>query len=249
MRKIQSLALGACALLAVACATPQAAVTPKLQLERVVVAPLNLAVHLPEELEGQREPVWRELVAFLESHNQRVSVLDSVEAGWVWEEVMEDMTRSDTPPALELALADFARRIGSEADYDLLVIPSLVVRRAQVRGEEASWDGVRRRVPMLAAPEYESFQMGGYLISKQGFTGSISAASLHVSMLDSNGESVFDGLGGLALIEEAGRDDRRSGRPWTLALRDRPFDIPDHLREGIGLAFEPAPTTLSAGVR
>jgi hypothetical protein len=247
MSKIHFLALTALVPMLFACASNPPVVTSKLQLERVVVAPLNLAVRTPRELRGQQEPVWQELVQFLKTNNQQVSVLPTATANVVWEETLAEMVESDTRPELDVALASFARRLASQAPYDILVVPSLVLRRARVQGELARWDGVRRRLPTNVPAEYDGIDLGAFSVSKRGFRGTVDAASLHVMMLDSSGEPVFDGLGGLSLIQEADR--KGEDRPWTLALRDDPFDIPDHLREGIGLAFEDERRTRSAFAR
>lgn len=219
-----------------ACATTPPVVTSKLHGQRIVVAPLNLAVHSPEELLGQQEPVWRELIGFLETHNEGVGVLNSGTAGVIWEDTLADMVKSDTPPELGAALASFARRLADQTPYDVLVVPSLVLRRARVLGEQARWDGVERRLPLLKPAEYESVDVGSFSVQKRGFRGSISAASLHVMMFEPGGAAVFDGLGGLSVIQEADR--KRAGSPWSLALRANPFDVPDDLREGIARAFE-----------
>jgi hypothetical protein len=74
-------------------------------------------------------------------------------------------------------------------------------------------------------------------VTVPGLRGKIAAISLHVSVLRPDGTHVYEGLGGLDLIQEAHRDNPWEGR-WTFNTRLEPFTEPGHLREGIERAFE-----------
>ena len=51
-------------------------------------------------------------------------------------------------PDLEAAAGVLVRALSEHADFDLLLMPSLVYRKARVTGRHAHWDGVRRRVTL-----------------------------------------------------------------------------------------------------
>ena len=51
---------------------------------------------------------------------------------------------SGPTPDLRTACAGFARRLREQTDYDLLLMPALVLRLARVRHHWAYWDGARR---------------------------------------------------------------------------------------------------------
>ena len=71
-----------------------------------------------------------------------------------------------------------------------------------------------------------------------GLSGRVSAASLHVAVLDSDGRFLYQGLGGLDLLQEASLDRRAQSETWQLALREAPFADIEAVRQGIALAFE-----------
>jgi hypothetical protein len=71
-----------------------------------------------------------------------------------------------------------------------------------------------------------------------GLRGRVSAVSLHVALLKSDGRFVYEGLGGLDLIHEATPDRRTPSEPWRLVSRSEPFGDLGHLRHGIAVAFE-----------
>ncbi len=73
-----------------------------------------------------------------------------------------------------------------------------------------------------------------------GLSGKVAAASLHVAVLRSDGTALYEGLGGLDLIQQVSRDRRRAGG-WKYELRPEPFGDAENLREGVEHAFAAAP--------
>jgi hypothetical protein len=71
-----------------------------------------------------------------------------------------------------------------------------------------------------------------------GLDGRVSAVSLHVALLTSDGDFAYEGIGGLDLIHEATPDRRTASDTWNLESRLEPFGDLEHLRRGIALAFE-----------
>ena len=226
-----------------ACATsrePSAVVSVNDPGSRIVVAPLNLAIRAPAEISGKSEPVWRELLSYFQTLDRQVAVIHPSSAEQLLLEAMLDLDVSDPDSALRIARSRFARALAEHREYDLLVVPSLVLRPGRLHGQYAIWDGVQRVVPNGA--DVIRNDLGGVVhppgaITVLGLRGTIAAISLHVSVLRPDGTHVYEGLGGLDLIQEAHRDDPWEGR-WTFETRAEPFTAPAHLREGIECAFE-----------
>ena len=203
--------------------------------DRVVVAPLNLTVRAPEELDGKGDPVWEELLQTLQARDKSVAFVAPPSARALWIEATGDLDLSDRSLALETARSRFAQLLATHRDYDVLVVPSLVLRAARVWGRHATWDGVRRSA--LEPSEAADLELGGAPpgIVTSGVSGSISAVSLHVAVLDPEGRLLYEGVGGLALARSPHRRGKLGG--WTLEPREEPFADREELREGIEIAL------------
>jgi hypothetical protein len=246
-----TMAVGRTVLLAIAtlaiaaCATsppgPNASGALDAPVRHVVVAPLNLVIGTPTELDGQGERVWHELLRHFQSLDKRVSVISPISAERLWLEATLDLDLSDPRRALEIGRARFAKQLAEHRAYDVLVLPSVVLRPARLHGVYASWDGVQRFVPggpdMIDPGLATVLQSPGGL-EVTGLRGRVAAASLHVAVLRPDGARLYEGIGGLDLIQEVERD-RRTGE-WTFAMRPEPFGDSEHLREGVERAFETA---------
>jgi hypothetical protein len=205
------------------------------------VAPLNLGLRAPVELQDREEPVWHELLRYFQAQERRAIVIAPVDAELVWMDTIVELEQSGAAHDLPTASAHFARRLGEHVDYGLLLMPSLVLRSARVRGRHAYWDGVRRRLHIRGAPMYgpiTEIGLPGNNPGIWGLSGRVSAASLHVAVLSSDGRFVYQGLGGLDVLQEASLDRRAPSATWQLALREAPFADVEALRQGIALAFE-----------
>ena len=237
--------LAAAALAALACTsarTPSAEqATITLRLGRVLMAPFNLALSVPTELQDIDEPVWYELLRHFQTQDQQVTVIAPVDAELLWMDAIAELEESGAALDLPTASAHFARRVREQVNYELLLMPSLVLRSARVRGRHAYWDGVRRRLHIRGTPMYgpiTEIGLPGNHPGMWGLSGRVSAASLHVALLSSDGRFVYQGLGGLDLIQEATLDPRASRETWQLVLREAPFANVESVRQGIALAFE-----------
>ena len=76
-----------CGALGVACQS-QAPASSLGDAERVVVAPLNLALRLPPELEDGVRPVRDEIIRYLQERDARVAVIWPSDAWELWRESM-----------------------------------------------------------------------------------------------------------------------------------------------------------------
>jgi len=224
-----------------ACTSPPA---PALEFassaKSVVVAPLNVAVRAPADLAGKGDPVWTELLSYLQEQDRQVAVISPLSAERLWLAAISDLDLSDRQAALRTGYSRFARELAGHRDFDLLVVPSLVMRPAHVSGLHASWDGVQRPVPNAATAVHRGVGdlMGpGSDFLTGGLTGKVAAASLHVVVLRADGTRLYDGLGGLDVLQEARRDNTPDGT-LRFAARAQPFSNREWVAEGVERAFE-----------
>jgi hypothetical protein len=230
------------ALVALACAAPGTpgsdAMASLPRPDRVVVAPLNLGLRLPAELRGSEAAVWEELLRYLGAQDRTLAVVDASDAARLWNAAAAETLDSGAALEPRAVASRFAELLAGHAEYGVLVMPSLVVRRARVGGHHAWWDGVRRDLP-ARTPLPLSIEDGISGVAISGYRGSIAAASLYVAILSSDGESLYEGLGGLDVIQEVARVARAHDVPhWSLAPRRDSFADATELREGIERAFE-----------
>jgi hypothetical protein len=246
-RPVLRLALVPLALVAAAgCGAPRtpaaarAAEAPVARIERVVVAPLNLGLRPPQELRGSEGSVFRELLRHLQAQDRPVSLLDEADAGALWDEAFAAAGAAGGKPEFRATATRFAGRLAQQTDFDLLVLPSLVLRRAEVGGRHAKWDGVRRRLPVRYA-NVEAHALANEVpgAGLWGYRGSVAAASLYVALLDRRGERVHEGLAGIDVVQELRPQKGTPGSAkWSLAPRLDAFADASNVREGVGLAFE-----------
>ena len=239
LRRVVPAYLAFAALAALACASaPASRVMP--DAARIVVAPLNLGLRTPDELKGAEGPVWDELVSYLRSRDERVRIVDAADAAELWREALADLERSGSAPKPGTTAARFAARLREHVDYDLLVMPALVLRSARVGGQRVFWDGRRRPLPVRVR-----VPAAGYGAVTAGYTGTVAAASLYVAVLGPDGGSIFEGLAGLDVLQELVKGKRSWGdSAWRLEARRDPFPDAAVLRAGIERAFErPLPVT------
>lgn len=211
--------------------------------DRIVVAPLNLALRMPAEINGMEGPVWTALLEHFVARERKVQQIDENDARGLWSDVVMEMG-----DARELtgATRRFAQILAEHTEYDLLVIPALVMRRASVRGHHAYWDGVRRKIEVNSAWG-GSITETGVGATVHGLNGQLAGASLYVTVLRPDGQAVYEGLGGLDLLQKAEQARHAQRGEWagalrraarSVAVRTEPFETPKNLEEGIRVALE-----------
>lgn len=232
-----------------ACGTPALSPeinTPSGRVDRIVLAPMNLSLRMPAEIDGTQEPVWNALIDHFQSHDRVVRTIDERDARALWSEIVLDMGEAKN---LEAANRAFAERLAEENEFDLLVMPALVMRRANVRGKHVYWDGVRRKLDNAGANDRNFNEFGPTVVGARasGLNGQLAGASLYISVMTATGDQVYAGLGGLDLLHEVEPPRLASNDSWRVVLREEPFASPRHLREGVALALERRlPRTASA---
>jgi hypothetical protein len=206
---------------------------------RVVVVPVNLAVRAVPEVETGLDPVWRALLAYLASPEQPAIALARPDAGALWNEVMADEKKAGGGGDLYAAYRRFAKSVAEQAEFASIVFPTIVVHSARVSGRAAEWDGVHRLidVPGRLNEAIETFREGKIWINRNGARGELAAASLHIAVFSRTGELLHEGAGGLVLLQELAPPAKADEIELSIVMRKNPFEAPDQLREGIGVAF------------
>jgi hypothetical protein len=212
---------------------------------RVVVAPVNLAVRAVAEVEPGVDPVWRALLEYFTSDDAHAVALDPKDAGALWNEVMANARKSGAQADLFAAYAQFARRVGEQSEFANIVFPTLVLHSARLHGRVASWDGVHRQIeiPGQAAEAIDTYRDGKIWVKRDGASGEIAAASLHIAVFSPRGEFRYQGIGGLVLLQKLIEPRKRdTGVEVTAVMREDAFVAPDQLREGISAALRDWPS-------
>jgi hypothetical protein len=213
---------------ALGCATTPPRVAP----ERVLLAPVSFNQTLPEALEPGVQVVRDEMAAQLVERGVAVSAPPLTEFHDVWLGAAREIgTLYDAKGRLDAErFADASRALvaayRSRSEFDVLLLGYLDVRVATVRGGRASWDGVKRLVPI-------DFGGGRKELVRWPNRFQLPCVSLRVLAYTADGAALFEERGGLDVAIEylAG------------SLESRPrqdlFADASALREGVGIALAP----------
>jgi hypothetical protein len=231
-------------LLSLACSAPRTVTTSETTVDvtsvgRFVVAPLNLGIRVPSDLKVDEDLVWDELVQEFQKMDRPVQVIDPNDAKQIWEESFTEHEDSGAKPELASVSQRFALKLVDHTDYDLLVMPSLLLRSARVRGGTAYWDGARRKLPvrsLLRTGPFDEIGGGGDRVTQWSLEGRVAAVSLQVTILTPDGLPVYKGVGGIDVLQEAKLVG--SGQyGWKLVERKGAFLDRSKVRRGIEVAF------------
>jgi hypothetical protein len=180
--------------------------------------------------------VEKEVVAYLEAHGLEVERLGLAEGRRRWQQAAAEARRQGAQaPAL------FAKGLAEGREFQLLIMPSLLLRQVRVTDSSGSWDGVRRSMAMVNAPSRgrggsaDTFTKG---VAFGGITGDVMATSLHVIAYSIDGQRVFEARGGLDFVQEIDLADAKSWS-WELRTKRRILQDPERVREGVEVALSP----------
>ena len=211
-------------------------------VERLLLAPANLALALRPELEGGVEAVQEEIVAYLRLQGRQVERVSLLDGRRLWEESIAEVKASGVPLGFDVSAAAFARKLGESRDFQALVMPSLLLHQTRVKHRKASWDGVKRRMDVVNMPHARAGRSDDMMLRAMtglGMTGDAAVSSLHVVVIARDGKRVFEGRGGLDLVQEI--EVKSVDRSFRIDLRTREALLQDRaiLREGVEIAFTP----------
>jgi hypothetical protein len=210
------------------------------EAERVLVLPLNVVAAMPEELAGGAERVDKVLLDYLAERGKSVSAIGFADAVAAWR-VGDRECRSAATTSCDRfdRVAPFvARHLRAGHDYDVLIVPYLLLRSARTNGYVASFDGVERPVKMPRYAPYGPYGYGPYAYGPYVWGGSrIRAASLKVFGFFPDGERSFAGIGGLDVVDRI--DASEESGAYTIEVRGNVLRDPDGIREGVARALSP----------
>jgi len=155
----------------------------------------------------------------------------------LWRESISAVENRGGTEGFNGAVKELTTRLAEYGDFDALVLSSLLVRPAQMRGKYARWDASRERIEILNDPGEARGLAADY------YSGTIDATSIHVVVFDAAGERVHEKIAGLVPIQRI----RWTGSKYDLiGERDALFEPtterltnPEEIEPGIKKAFDP----------
>jgi hypothetical protein len=163
-------------------------------------APGSLILLLPPsteapELDAGIATLLQALHSELAAAGFRTALLDKANYETIWAQEVEAVggiydsrTGSLKPVERALAIAALTKRLAQETSASLVITPRLVLRKAELSGTKASWDGRLVLVPTRGA-------FGGSSSS----TGTTTAVSVQLLALARDGTLAFNTFGGVTL--------------------------------------------------
>jgi hypothetical protein len=188
-------------------------------VRQTLLCPLNMVVRLQPEVRKGIPPIDQELQRYLASRDQLVSRLDRTEGRELWRRaVVASKSAGDPTHAPQV----FVDELAETREFDVVVIPSLVVVQTRIDANISEWDGVRRVMRMshppviglspqdAASPSARGpFQgpdrrLEGMTVGKpfDGLSGEALVTSLHILVYSRDGGLIFEGRGGIDFLQE-----------------------------------------------
>jgi hypothetical protein len=240
-----------CAALAVAhglgCASPPQAARTVLAgspARTLLILPLNVPAVMAPELEAARPVVWEELETYLRAQGKELKTVSFSSARELWLGAIRKVrAEAGARAGFDEAARAFALELARHADFEAMIVPSLFVREAPIAGRSARWDDVERPV------EFEIRDPAAALASPDPpeVEGLAPAVSLHVVVLDAEGDEIQEELRGLDLLVRVRVSAPGSGPGFELAPRPVPLANRAWVREAIADALAPFLPRLSSG--
>lgn len=208
---------------------------------RLVVAPMNLAVKLPIELEDGVDPVREEIITYLQRRHAHVAIIWPEDAWRLWRESMAAAI-ADAPAGgrIEAAVGRFVTELRQHAEFGAFMLPTLAYREAKVWGQTARWDGVRRRLSLRGRVDAGAqLQTLDAPIGESSIAGQrVPGVSLHVLVFSPEGTRTFESWGGLDLVHAALVTGSTETGHGSLVQDTSPFRDRENLREGVAIALD-----------
>jgi hypothetical protein len=117
-------------------------------VRRILPAPPNLVLALHSEIQSGSRPVDEEIVTHLLGQDREVERFSLLEGRRLWKQAVAEAKASRAQGG---AVAIFVRELARSRDFDVLALPSLILHQTQMDANNASWDGVSRRMRVANA--------------------------------------------------------------------------------------------------
>ncbi len=210
-------------------------------VRRVLLCPLNLVLALRPEIQRGAKPVDDEIVAYLESRSLQLERLGLIEGRKLWK---QSVAEAKALGSVARGAQIFVSHLAQDHEFDVVVMPSLLLHQERMDNWNASWDGVTRRMTVANAPESgqeidrpdSTYDIG---IMGRSLSGPVWVTSLHVLVFDRNGARIFEGRGGMELTQEVELGPAKKKYESRLRPRGALFEDRIFLREGVARAFTP----------
>jgi hypothetical protein len=218
---------------------PSEAELAGLAAKTIIISPFNVVSALPPELEGSTKIVSSALVAHLEAHGKTVRVMGFRAGRDLWKASMKEVRDAGEKRNFENAAKVYARKIGEHLEFDAVLVPSIFIQNARMRGQNVRWDGTEERMEMRGST-------GDNLYMGQGGSLNVRAASIFVYVLDREGKPIHEKRSGLELIQhlafadeaEAGYSSRKTVRQ-ELRNDQPPIQDEERVRAGVARVLSP----------
>ncbi|TMA30009.1 MAG: hypothetical protein E6J87_19115 [Deltaproteobacteria bacterium] len=211
--------------------------------ERVVILPFNVATAMPAELKADSPAVWTALETYLRSQGSQLKTLAFPTARMLWAASVKEAQAEPNETRRGAAVGRaFVAKLKPYAEFDAVIFPSLFIQRAALSGTQATWDGTEQTL------EINTGVHGAPVPPDAAIEGAAPAASLHVVVLDPQGEQIQESQAGIALLVSARVSyDPVSAPSYSFVPRKDPFADPAVLRDAVARALAPFISAPSAG--
>ena len=201
--------------------------------ERVVILPFNVATAMPAELKADSPAVWTALETYLRSQGSQLKTLALPTARALWAASVKEAQAEPNETKRGAAVG---------RAFVAVIFPSLFIQRAALSGTQATWDGTEQTL------EINTGVHGAPVPPDAAIEGAAPAASLHVVVLDPQGEQIQESQAGIALLVSARVSyDPVSAPSYSFVPRKDPFADPAVLRDAVARALAPFISAPSAG--
>ena len=201
-------------------------------LRNLVILPLNVAAVMPPELLAASPAVWAELEVYLRAQGKELKTVAFRDARRLWVESIREAREVNAHAGYEDASRLLVGKLALHASFDAVIAPSLYLREARIAERSAKWDGVERPLEV---------EVPGRIPAGVPLEGAAPAASLHVVVLDAQGNQIHEAIGGLELLVGVRVLRKRDSDAISLQFVTRTdlFASREQLHEGIALALAP----------
>lgn len=201
----------------------------------ILLAPLNIASPVAPQLEPITPILVKEMRNALAARGNVVRPLAQGEDAW---RISTALARNEDPEAeetFERVASAMASGLGRKETFDVLVLPSAIVRSAEMSDRRARWDDHSQRI------EYDVTGLRSRNIaSTMPLEGEVPGISLHLAAFDREGREMGQVLGGLALLAKVRVDaaDQDAEPQVELVSHDDPFGDRAALQERVRTLFD-----------
>jgi len=222
----------------ISCASEIKTVSPAqkagMQASTIAVAPLNMALALPPQLESSTEIVDDAISQHLETRDKNIERLGYRFARSLWIESTKRVGQARGEPSFESGVKEFAKLVSSQVEFDALIIPTLYLQNAKAGPRTTHWDSAKQQIEFIGRSRWEI---------EMPALSTVPAASIHIYVVDRMGNMIHSRRTGIELIQHMEiHHTKRKGRDkrvWTLTDDDPAIEDPVRVRAAIAHALAP----------